>query len=163
MGWREFWNGNVTETIKNVIENQQPIHFEALCRILAPIWGNQKATNVIRDEVKYYFKMRLNNDIEVDDNFVSLVGFKDLKVRIPKSSNDIRPIEYICDSELALALTTIAKHSFGISPENLITETARAFGFKRTGGNISFNLKRVYEKLLLDGIIKEIEGKVNVI
>ena len=161
--WREFWNGDVKETIKNVIENQQPIHFEALCRILAPIWGNQKATNVIRNEVKYYFRNYLYNDVHLEDDFVSLNGFNDLKVRVPNTSNDIRPIEYICDSELALALTTIAQHSFGISPENLITETARAFGFKRTGGNISFNLRRVYEKLTLEGKIKEIEGKVNVI
>ena len=161
--WKEFWNGDVKETIKNVIENQQPIHFEALCRILAPIWGNQKATNVIRDEVKYYFRNYLYNDVHLEDDFVSLNGFNDLKVRVPKTSNDIRPIEYICDSELALALTTIAQHSFGISPDNLITETARAFGFKRTGGNISFNLKRVYEKLTLEGKIKEIEGKVNVL
>ncbi|MBR5394786.1 MAG: DUF4011 domain-containing protein [Bacteroidaceae bacterium] len=163
VGWRDFWNGDVTETIKKVIENQQPIHFEALCRILAPIWGNQKATNVIRNEVRFYFRNYLSGIVNFDCDFVSLNGFNDLKVRVPKSSNDIRPIEYICDSELALALTTIAQHSFGISPDNLITETARAFGFKRTGGNISFNLKRVYEKLLLDEKIKEIDGKVSVI
>ena len=70
-----FWDGDVSETIRKTIENQQPIHFEALCRILAPIWGNQKATNVIRREVNYYFRWHLNEIVKVDGDFVSLVGF----------------------------------------------------------------------------------------
>jgi len=150
-------------SIRKTIENQQPIHFEALCRILAPIWGNQKATNVIRREVNYYFRWHLNDTVKVNGDFVSLVGFNDLKVRVPKSSYDIRPIEYICEDELSLALTTIAKHSFGITPEDLITETARVYGFKRTGGKISSTLRKVYNQLVTNGRIKEIDGKVNVI
>jgi len=160
--WK-FWDGDVSETIRKTIENQQPIHFEALCRILAPIWGNQKATNVIRREVNYYFRWHLNDTVKVNGDFVSLVGFNDLKVRVPKSSYDIRPIEYICEDELSLALTTIAKHSFGITPEDLITETARVYGFKRTGGKISSTLRKVYNQLVTNGRIKEIDGKVNVI
>jgi len=157
-----FWDGDVSETIRKTIENQQPIHFEALCRILAPIWGNQKATNVIRREVNYYFRWHLNEIVKVDGDFVSLVGFDDLKVRVPKSSYDVRPIEYICEAELALALTTIASQSFGITQDDLITETARVYGFKRTGEKISSILRKVYNQLETDGKIKEIDGKVNV-
>lgn len=160
--WK-FWNGDVAETIKRTIEDQQPIHFEALCRILAPIWGNQKATNVIRREVNYYFRWHLNDIVKVDGDFVSLVGFNDLKVRVPKSSYDVRPIEYICEDELALALTTIAMHSFGITPDDLITETARVYGFKRTGGKISSTLRKIYTQLVANEKIKEIDGKVSVI
>ena len=160
--WK-FWDGDVSETIKKTIEDQQPIHFEALCRILAPIWGNQKATNVIRREVNYYFRWHLNDIVKVDGDFVSLVGFNDLKVRVPKSSYDIRPIEYISEDELSLALTTIAKHSFGITSDDLITETARVYGFKRTGGKISSTLRKTYNQLVDCGKIKEIDGKVSVI
>ena len=163
VNWLTFWNGNPSETIREVIEVQQPIHFEALCRILAPMWGNQKATNVIRDEVNYYFRNHLKGVIKKEGDFVSLIDFNDIKVRIPKSPDDTRPIEYISDDELALALTTIASHSFGITPNDLITETARVYGFKRTGGKISAALQKVYNQLLTTGRIKEIDGKVNVI
>ena len=160
--YSKFWDGDVSETIKKTIEDQQPIHFEALCRILAPIWGNQKATNVIRREVNYYFQWHLNDIVKVDGDFVSLVGFNDLKVRVPKSSYDIRPIEYISEDELALALTTIVKHSFGITHDDLITETARVYGFKRTGGKISSTLRKIYNQLVANEKIKEIDGKVSV-
>ena len=54
-------------------------------------------------------------------------------------------------------------HSFGITPDDLITETARAYGFKRTGDKISTTLKAVYEQLLSDGILKVVDGKVGVV
>ena len=50
-----------------------------------------------------------------------------------------------------------------ITPDDLITETARAYGFKRTGGKISTTLKAVYEQLLSDGILKVVDGKVGVV
>ena len=158
----DFWKGDISETLKEIIKEQQPIHFEVLCRIVAPIWGNKKATNVIRNEVNYYLKRDLNNVVEKKGEFVSLKGFNDIKVRIPKSSNDVRPIEYISEDELALALITISENSFGITPDNLITEVARVYGYKRTGGRISSTLRKVYEQLLSEGKLKEIEGKVNV-
>jgi hypothetical protein len=106
---------------------------------------------------------RLECGVKRDGDFIAFVDFADMKVRVPDSPENIRPIELICDAELALAMKTIVQHSFGITPENLITETARIFGFKRTGGKISATLKRVYEKMKESQIIKEIDGKVCVI
>ena len=159
-----FYRGNnEVETIKNVIKAYQPIHFEALCRILAPLWNRQKATNVIRDTVNYYLMHRLGGDIKRDGDFIALADFADLKVRVPDSPENVRSIELICDAELALAMKTIVQHSFGITPENLVTETARVLGFKRTGGKISASLTRVYEQMKVEQIIKEVDGKVCVI
>ena len=157
------WKSNTVETIKDVVCSQQPIHFEALCRILAPLWGNQKATNVIRQKVSYYLNCCMTDMIKIKDEFVMLADFDNLKVRIPEDSNDIRPIEYISDDEIALALTTIANQSFGITPDALIIETARVYGFKRTGGKISATIQKVYDQLVADGKVKEVEGKVNVV
>ena len=69
---------------------------------------------------------------------------------------------YICEKELSLALTTIASQSYGITPEDLITETARIYGFRRTGEKISTTLRKIYNQLVVDNIIKEIDGKVKV-
>ena len=146
-----------------MIESHQPIHFEALCKILAPLWGNQKATNVIRSTVKSYFCLILKDEIKFKGDYVFLSNFDNLRVRIPENPNDVRPIDYIPEDELALALTTIARQSFGITPDNLITETARVYGFKRTGGKISSTLRKVYDQLVANEKIKEIDGKVSVI
>lgn len=159
----DYREGTVIETVKRIIEVTQPIHFEHLCRILAPIWGNQKATNVIRQNVRSLLKYHMNNQTQQKGDFVTLIDFDNISVRVPESSNDIRPIEYISEDELALALKTIVMHSFGITPDDLITETARAYGFKRTGDKISTTLKAVYEQLLSDGILKVVDGKVGVV
>ncbi len=146
--------------ITNVIKEEQPIHFEELCRRVAPIWGNQRASSTIRRNVRTCIRFELRGSVSVTDDFLTLTDFDELKVRIPSSDGEIRPIDYICDSELMLAMQTIVSHSFGISSEALITETARVFGFKRTGTNIMNRLRNVYLKSLKEGILDEIEGKV---
>lgn len=157
----DYWQDTMTEKILKIIGALQPIHFDALCKILAPLWGNQKATNVIRRNVNSYLKYILSNTIEQKEDFVTLIGFNNLKVRVPETTEDVRPIEYICKEELALAMKTIVKKSFGITPDGLVIETARAFGFKRTGGKISATIKTVYENMIKDGVLKEIDGKVS--
>lgn len=159
----DYLDCDVSNKILNVIKIEQPIHFEELCRRLAPIWGNQKVTNVIRNEVNYYFRSFISDNVMRKGDFVTLAGFDDLKVRVPGPDDEVRKIEYICDEELILAMKTIVSHSFGITPDALIIETARAFGYKRTGANITNALKRVYRTMLKNNIVREIDGKVNVI
>ena len=72
------------------------------------------------------------------------------------------PIIYICDDELALAMKTIVQHSFGITPDDLFIVTAREFGFKRTGENIISSLRKVYQQMLRNGDVGEVDGKVQV-
>lgn len=150
------------EIIKKVIEIEQPIHFEELCRRVAPLYGNQKATSKIRNEVQMAFKYQLSDAIKQEKDFITLCDFDNLQVRIPSSTDDyIRPISNISDDELALAMTTIVEHSFGIAPEDLFVETARVFGFRRTGENIVSALRRVYNEMIGNNCITEIDGKVN--
>ena len=47
----------------DIISLEQPIHFEELCRRIAPAYGRQKATSVVRDEVKYIFNYHLKGII----------------------------------------------------------------------------------------------------
>lgn len=149
------------DIIKKVIEIEQPIHFEELCRRVAPLYGNQKATSKIRSEVTQVFKYYLSNVIKREKEFITLVDFDNLQVRVPNSTEDyIRPIANISDEELSLAMTTIVEHSFGIITEDLFIETARVFGFRRTGENIVSSLRRVYNDMLINGKIKEADGKV---
>lgn len=96
-------------------------------------------------------------------DFVMIKDFADVKVRVPNPDDDyLRPIINICDAELALAMKTIALHSFGITPDDLFIVTARELGFKRTGENIINSLRKVYQQMLKNGEVTELDGKVNV-
>ena len=154
---------NKYEVIKQVIEIEQPIHFEELCRRVAPLFGNLKATSKVREGVEYEFRWRLAEAIERKGAFITIKGFDQLQVRVPNKDDDyIRPISFISDDELGKAMRRIAKRSYGITPDDLFITTAREFGYKRTGENIVNALRSAYEKMLNIGKVKEVDGKVNI-
>lgn len=160
-------SGNVRkgyDIVQDIISVEQPIHFEELCRRMAPAYGRQKATSIVRDEVKYIFRNHLKEMISEDEEgFIRVKDFKDVRVRIPNPDEDyIRPIAYICDEELALAMKAIVQHSFGITPDDLFIVTAREFGFKRTGENIIRSLRKVYQQMIDNKEINEVDGKVRI-
>lgn len=101
--------------------------------------------------------------IEDKEGFIRIKDFKDVKVRIPNPDDDyLRPIAYICNEELALAMKTIVQHSFGITPNDLFIVTAREFGFKRTGENIINSLQCVYKQMIENNQFIEVDGKVKI-
>lgn len=148
--------------LKTIVKIEQPIHFEELCRRMAPLYGRQKATSVVRYEINSLLAS-LKNFIKINDNFICFNDFKNLTVRIPKDGSEYsRQINYICDEELLLAMTTIVQKSFGITPDDLFIVTAREFGYKRTGENIISTLRRVYQKAIASEKLKETDGKVSI-
>ncbi|MEG1724856.1 MAG: DUF4011 domain-containing protein [Anaerovoracaceae bacterium] len=152
------------EIIKQVIELEQPIHFEELCRRVAPLFGNLKATSKVREGVEYQFRWYLAENIERKGDFITLKDFDQLQVRVPNEDDGyVRPIAYISDDELGKAMRRIAKQSYGITPDDLFVATAREFGYKRTGENIVSALRSAYEKMLNCGRVKEVDGKVNIL
>ncbi len=159
----EYQHLGAHEIMHKVIEIEQPIHFEELCRRVAPLYGNYKVTSKVRSGVEYQFKWHLAEDITRKGNFITLNDFDNLQVRVPEADSDfLRPINFISDEELGLAMMMIAKKSYGITPEDLFVATAREFGFKRTGENIVSTLRNAYDKLLKANKVKEVDGKVNI-
>ena len=69
----------------------------------------------------------------------------------------------MCFQCSALAMKTIALHSFGITPDDLFIVTAREFGFKRTGENIIYSLRKVYEQMQTHGEVTEVDRKVQIV
>lgn len=160
----DFPDFEAHEVIKYVIEGEQPIHFEDLCRRVASRFGNQKVTSKVRESVENEFRWHLAEDIERNGDFIEMKNFDQLQVRVPNEDDGyVRPIAYIHHGELGQAMMTISKCSYGITPNDLFVITAREFGFKRTGENIVNTLRNVYDNLLSSGKMKEVDGKVCVV
>lgn len=152
----------VTRAIKRVVEIEQPIHLEELCRRVAPLYGRQKVTSSVVDEVTYQIKKQLTNDVQIGkDLFVTIRNFNTPVAR--KTLDAPRKIEYISQSELVEALRIVIGHSFGITPNDLFLVTARNLGYKRTSVNIISSIEKAYKTMLRKGMVKEIEGKVSLI
>ena len=149
----------LADIIMTVVQNEYPIHTEFLCKKLAYLFGNLKATVKVRNIVNYVISERLGRQVAIKDDFLSPVKYEKILPRMP-SDEETRPIEHISKEELKEAMLKIAKICIGITPDSLFCETARAYGFNRTGAKIQKSLRSAYNELLSSGSASEIEGKV---
>ena len=83
-----------------------------------------------------------------DDAFVSLAG--DSSPPRPRRDAD-RSIDHIADAELDEVVLLITRKTFGAAKPDLVRETARQFGYRRTGRDIKGRLDERIERLLEDG------------
>jgi hypothetical protein len=155
------YNSNIyiSNVLKFIINNEYPIHFEYLCKRIAPLLGSQKATQKVRDSISLIIDKYLQKEFVKEDDFLSPITAEIIFVRVPKENSDtIRPINYISVKELAEAMLCVARKSYGIQPDNLYVKTAREFGFNRTGANITQAFENAYLYLKKSGKIKEVDG-----
>jgi len=150
----------IANIIKFVVEQECPIHFELLCKRVAALFGNQKATVKVRNSVDYILKKRIKDTVIKNGDFCWHKEVTDIKVKIPEPYGNGRNINYISIEELAEAMFIITRKSFGITQNDLCTLTARAFGFNRTGGNITAALEKACLYLIESGKVKEVDGKI---
>lgn len=160
-----FYNDDrVAEEIKYIVGVEQPIYVNLLYQRMAGAFGNQKATAPVRNAVDRVMKgNRLKSIIIKDtDGFITLVGFKELQVRVPAESSLPRQINFISPDEIGLAMLTIAEQAIGLTSEGLIDATTKALGYARKGERMMTCMNNVLERLVKQGRIKLIDGKVRV-
>lgn len=146
------------DNIMRIIEGEQPIAFDALCSRVAQHLAKvpKNLADTIRD--------MLSRESVVTDplGFICMKGFDlhKLQCRIPIEGEKPRPIDCIHPQELRLALLFIAAQSFGTTREALVTDTARALGFKRTTDIVSSTLMHQIDTLLAAGALAMKEDKI---
>lgn len=155
------FNKYLSDVIIHVVKNEYPIHFDLLCKRVAALFGNQKVTIKVKNGVKNIINYRLNNLIEIEYDFCWMKGKKDVCVRVPSEENEsMRPIQYISKEELSEAMMTIIDKSFGIEVNDLLSITAKVFGFNRVGQKIIDAMKISYNELIISGKIINVDKKV---
>jgi very-short-patch-repair endonuclease len=84
----------LSNVINFVVEEEMPIHFELLCKRVATLFGNQKATVKVRDSVEYVLNNNLNDLVLRKGDFCWHINAKGIKVKIPQMYGDGRAINY---------------------------------------------------------------------
>ena len=160
----KFSYSNRIEVIKKVVEMEQPIHVDVLCRRIAPIYNFQRVSGRLRYHVEEDLKHSMAGYIKRLGKFVVLCDFDFDQIQVRISSNDYsRPIETIYEGELIAAMKIITSKSYGIRAEDLLITTARELGYQRMGNQIESSLRKVYNVMLQKGILKEVDGKVKML
>jgi hypothetical protein len=131
-----------------------------LYRRLASAFGNEKATKPVKNTINICLERTMKNEIVIEDNFVRLSNFTDIKARIPRGIQD-RSIEYISKPEIADAMRTVIKASYGISKDDLCTEVTSIFGYDRMGPKISKAMNDTISYMLEKNMVTIVDGKMH--
>ena len=160
--WGDDNYSNIARRIRYVMDFEAPIHKELLYRRLAVIFGRQKATAPVVRTIDDCIARRLSNELILDGDFWYLRKQDRSKIvaRVPLSEDDKRSLDQICPEEIQDAMKAILKLAYGLTLEDLIAETARQFGFQRTGPKMKTILESNYEALFLAETIKKSDGKI---
>lgn len=152
---------NLSARIRAVVEVEQPIHLDVLYRRLASAFGNEKATKPVRDTIDQALNRVMANEVVIEDGFVRFKTFTDIRARIPMGTQD-RNIEYISKPEIADAMLTVIKNSFGIDRDALCAEVTSIFGYDRMGPKITKAMNDTIDYMLNKDMVIIMDGKMHI-
>lgn len=154
----------IADRIHEIVRVEQPIHLELLYKRMAGCFGNEKVTAPIRNSVNIVLKRKMFGEVHIDrDSFITLSDYKGIKVRRSLSGSPDRNIEYISIKEIEEAMKLVLSGAFGVETAALILETARIFGFEKTGVKIKQRLMLAMESLQSQGCIRVSDGRVQLL
>lgn len=149
----DFYQAEAREShIHNVVKlakQEGPIHIDVVAKRLADAWDLARVGAKIRRTVESVCESAQEQGLIQERNgFLWTVPLpEDIVVRVPVEghSETQRKIEYIPEEEIYRAMQLVAEEAVGISSENLLQETARLFGFQRSGENVHSRLEECLE------------------
>jgi len=136
-----------------VVEAEGPIHTEEVARRIREAFGLQKTGKRILAHVRTGLK-NLSRNVSVvrDGEFWSAVGRELPAVRNRRNAPlPLRRAAMIAPAEYQLAISTIVSEGVAISRGDLVVETARLFGFDRTGSDLKEAIDQQCETLIKMG------------
>ena len=146
---------SIEDCILKVVKQRFPIHYDLLCKALAPLLGNEKATVKVKHEVDYGLS-KIGKHIIRKGDFLFPVGYG----KITPRQNNTRKIDYVSEEELAEVMMAVLDKCIGATKETLCAETARAYNYNRMTQIISAAMDRAFELLLKEKRIEVLESKV---
>ena len=152
---------NLAARIRAVVEVEQPIHLDVLYRRLASAFGNEKATKPVRDTVNQVLSGIMANEILIEEGFVRFKNFTEIHARIPMGTQE-RNIEYISKPEIADAMLTVIRNSFGIDRDALCAEVTSIFGYDRMGPKITRAMNDTIDYMLNKDMVIIMDGKMHI-
>ena len=134
--------------VRGVISVEQPVPIDTIIDRVRAAYGSPRAGKRIRERVEQAIERILNRPRDRTRHF--LVHTQSASQLRPRRDAK-RPIDRVAPSEIDQGLLVVAKASFGMEQGDLIRETARQFGWRRTGQHIDRRLSEGIERLLKEG------------
>jgi very-short-patch-repair endonuclease len=147
---------SVKDCIVEVVNKRFPIHYDLLCREIAPLYGYKKASFTVQYKVDSEL-FDLENQIVQRGYFLFPVNYD----RITPRQNNTRKIDHVSEEELAEVLMIVLDKCIGATKDSLCTEAARAYNYKRMTDGISIAFEWAFDLLLKENRVEILDGKVS--
>jgi very-short-patch-repair endonuclease len=145
-----------SKLLEKLVNNEGPIHFDYAVKRLAAVWNIRRAGHRIVTAVRDALELLLDDEkIIVKENFLWPNRQTKIEVRVPIQGipETKRKPEQIPSEEIAKAIKLVVRYAIGISPESLMVETAKIFGFNPKTHSIRTRISRVYQELLTSELL----------
>lgn len=146
-----------------VIEAEGPIHTEEVARRIREAFGLQKTGSRILAHVKNALLYQARHDIlQCKGEFWTIKGRDTLVIRDRRNAPlPLRKASIIAPQEYQLAIATALKEAVSISREELLVQTARLFGFDRTGPDLKLAIEHEVDAMLSLGTALDNDGMLS--
>lgn len=147
----------LAQMLDEVVTIEGPVHFELAARRMAACWGLQRVGSRMLTAVEKAARLILaQGTFEIRGNFIwpkNSAGKLRVRRPVPERQETFRDIEHIPPEETELAMTELVCLALSLTEDELVGQTARVFGFDRTGGRIRTALAETVERAVQQGII----------
>ena len=154
---------NIADTVQAVVEVEQPVHMELVYKRVGQRLTTGRITQEIRDTIDSAIKEHLRREIVVKDQFVQLRNLKTVQARRSPLGSPDRTIDHISILEIAAAMEIILAGAYGMDRTVLCSETAKVFGFERTGAKIKQRTNEAVDYLVRTGKVSDYDDKIQLL
>ena len=140
----------LAEAVRQVVNLESPVHSDQVIHRIRTYWGLARAGAKIKKAIeKGILFAEKNNMIRRKGKFLWRVDDEEITIRKRKNPN----IKWICDEEITEAIKKVLSLQGAITPEALIFESVKYFGYKSKGKNIVERIRSIIDKLIENKIV----------
>jgi hypothetical protein len=154
----------LAETIIQCVGFEGPIHEELLLRRIAASWGYQRAGSRIARHIEKAIASGIRRG-RIRKVGAFLWPAEDIEV-IPRGATPdgiLREIGHVPDDEIARAISAVLERAFSLSPEDLVVQSSRVFGYRRAGPDIRARMLAVARAMYNAGTVDFKGGRVQLV
>ena len=138
----------LTKAVTEVVKIESPVHTDLVVLRIRQLWGLKRAGERIKNAIeKGVAAAQRDKLVRRNGDFLWTADNREIKVRCwtkPK-------IEWICEEEIVEAMKLVLILQGAITPEALIKEAAKLFGYKSVGEIVMRRMKSLLDKFVKVG------------
>ncbi len=150
----------IAEIVLEIAKVEAPIHTEELMKRIRDAAALKSVSAKLRDAIFEGISLANKNGlVEIRGAFV-YAPRAEIALRSRKGMKG-KNLDFVCDEEIAKALSRVAEDAYGVGEADLATQTCRLLGFERTTAAMQMRLSGIVKGLVAKGELKTHENGVS--